>query len=203
MVGGDGLAPEASGTCVEELWYVVKLGAPMTLSAIFGYLPTVVMLVMVRTVAEPGVTGGAGMGVMYQNLVGVSTIIGVGSGLGPLCAQAFGAGEHGRVGDLLQRQLVIHGALLVPVGLLFLCAEPLLRALGQPEVTAALAGRYCLRRLPALPALAVVDSVRQYAVAQRVVWVPLVVSAWSCVSAIVGLSWAVPYLGFDGAPVAL
>ena len=58
--------------------YVVKLGAPTALSAIFGYLPTVVMLVMVRTVAEPGVTGGAGMGVMYQNLVGVSTIIGVG-----------------------------------------------------------------------------------------------------------------------------
>jgi len=93
-------AADDAGSFFVEMWYVVKLGAPMTLSAVFGYLPVVIMLVMVRTVDEPGATGGAGMGVMYQNLLGVSTIIGAGSGLGPLAAQAFGAEEHGRVGDL-------------------------------------------------------------------------------------------------------
>ncbi|KAH8069805.1 hypothetical protein JL721_5697 [Aureococcus anophagefferens] len=181
-------AADDAGSFFVEMWYVVKLGAPMTLSAVFGYLPVVIMLVMVRTVDEPGATGGAGMGVMYQNLLGVSTIIGAGSGLG-----RFARG----------RQLVIHGCLLVPVGAAFLVAEPALLALGQPAETAALAGRYCARRCPALPALALLEAVKQYAVAQRVVWVPLVVSCWSCATAVFGLAYAVPAHGFDGAPWAI
>lgn len=139
---GEGESSDDGGSYFEEVGAVLKLGLPMTLAQILGYLPTAVMLVGIRNVPIQGVTGGAGMGVMFQNLVGVSTIIGLGSGLGPLVAQSYGASEFRRCGDLLQRQLLIHACLLLPVGALFLAAEPVLLLLGQPPATAALAGRY-------------------------------------------------------------
>ena len=45
----------------------------------------------------------AGMGFMFTNVTGMSLIIGFGSGVIPLIAQAFGAGNLQRCGDLLQR----------------------------------------------------------------------------------------------------
>jgi Na+-driven multidrug efflux pump len=44
---------------------------------------------------------------------GVSMIVGFGLGLPPLASHAFGAGNYRRVGDLLQRQLMLHLLLIV------------------------------------------------------------------------------------------
>jgi hypothetical protein len=52
----------------------------------------------------------------FGNVTGVSLVVGFALGLPPLVAQAFGAGNHARCGELLQRQLLIHLAVVLPIG---------------------------------------------------------------------------------------
>ena len=90
------------------------------------------------------------MGFMFSNITGTSVIVGAGIGFAPLCSQAFGAKNYRRCGILLQRQLVLHTCICLPIAVLWAGAGPLLAALGQPAGIAELAGVFILYRLPGL-----------------------------------------------------
>lgn len=49
-------------------------------------------------------------------MTGISIVIGFALGLPPLVAQAYGAQNYIRCGELLQRTIMIHLLLIVPLG---------------------------------------------------------------------------------------
>lgn len=52
----------------------------------------------------------------FGNVTGISLIVGFALGLPPLVAQAYGAENYLRCGELLQRQLLIHVTVVLPLG---------------------------------------------------------------------------------------
>ena len=67
------------------------------------------------------------MGFMFGNVTGISFLVGFGLGFIPLASQAYGAGNMRRVGDLLQRQLMIHFLLVcIPIAVVWSKTEAIL-----------------------------------------------------------------------------
>ncbi|MGQ0551789.1 MAG: MATE family efflux transporter [Planctomycetota bacterium] len=89
-------------------------------------------------------------GLFTWMLIGFS--MGVILAVDPLVNQALGAGD--RVGEAraVQRGLLLAGLLSVPVGLIILLAEPVLRWAGQPESIVPVAADYALWMIPSIPA---------------------------------------------------
>jgi hypothetical protein len=124
---------------------------------VFMFLPGFVMLMFLDDADH---IAGAGMGFMFGNVAGLSLIMGFGTGLTPLAAQAHGAGNFRRVGDLLQRQLLLHvGVICVPVAVIWWNTEAILVGFGQPAGVSKLAGQFVRWRIAALPAYAVFRDV--------------------------------------------
>ena len=184
-----------------ELAEIITLGWPNSVGAFASFLPGFVMLMFFKDANE---LAAAGMGFMFGNVTGLSVIIGFSTGLSPLASQAFGAGNLRRVGQLLQRQVMMHLLLIcVPVAIIWLATEPLLLSLGQPPDIAALSRLFLYWRLPALPFMALQQDLTIVLQAQRVVKGPMILA---CVMSVVtvALLWAcIQGLGFVGAPLAL
>ena len=126
-------------------------------------------------------------------------------GLGALCSQAYGARNYSRVGLLLQRQLLFHWLMCIPIAALWWNTERLLLALGQLPAVARAAGTFVVIQLPALPLIPIQMDLTTFCAAQGIVRMPMVVSVVANGFA-VGLCWCLMYktsLGFTGAPVAL
>ena len=112
-----------------EAWALCKMAVPLSL----GNLPTLIGVAVLMMMGPLGVNSlaGAGLGWMWCNVTAKSVILGTQFGLGALCSQAFGAKNYKRVGLLLQRQLLFHWLLCLPIGVMWWYTEPLLLRLGQ------------------------------------------------------------------------
>jgi hypothetical protein len=100
-----------------ELRVVVRLGWLNSVGLMLNFLPGFFMLMFLRT---PDDLAGAGMGLMFGNISGISLVEGFSSGLTPLASQAHGARNPRRVGDLLQRQLTMHLVMIcLPVAVMW------------------------------------------------------------------------------------
>ncbi|KAJ1458621.1 mate-domain-containing protein [Pelagophyceae sp. CCMP2097] len=191
----------------EELALLLRLGLPNTLTQLLQFMPGIAVLGYMRRpfVKEADALAGAGMGIMFCNVVGMSMICGFGGACAPLAAQAFGAGNSRRVGEVVQRNLLVLLALLVPISLAFASAGPALTALGQPAHVAALVARFAVRRIPALPCITVGRTLTDLLVAVNAPWLTTGVSLAAASMAIFNCWLFIDRLGlgFDGAPLAL
>ena len=134
-----------------ELRVVIRLGWATSLSQVLQFTSGFVMMMFL----DADEMGGAGMGLMFGNVTGISLILGFGTGLFPLASQAFGAKNYKRVGDLVQRQILLHMLLVcLPVSILWLFTEDILIAVNQPAEIAQLTGSFLRWRIVALPFIA-------------------------------------------------
>ncbi len=153
---------------------------------VFMFLPGFVMLMFLDDADH---IAGAGMGFMFGNVAGLSLIMGFGTGLTPLAAQAHGAGNFKRVGDLLQRQLLLHiGVICVPVALIWWNTEAILVGFGQPAGVSRLAGQFVRWRIVALPAYAIFRDVE---IILQCTQAPILPRVGVCVR-VISNGWSVP-----------
>lgn len=107
-------------------------------------------------------------------VTGVSIINGFALALPPLAGQAFGAKNYLRCGQLLERTVAIHACAVLPVvAALWLSAEQVLVAAGQPRAIAKLAGEFLRWRLIGLPCYAIWEDLVCFLRAQQVVAQPM------------------------------
>ncbi|CAA0837375.1 MATE efflux family protein [Striga hermonthica] len=131
-------------------------------------------------------------------------LLGVASGLETLCGQAYGARQYHMLGIYLQRSwicLITTATLLLPV---YIFAGPILKALGQDESIADVAGRIGLWFIPVIYAFIVSFSCQMYLQAQSKNMIISYLAALS-LSIHVFLSWllTVQYkFGITGAMVS-
>ncbi|KAL0453319.1 UNVERIFIED_CONTAM: protein DETOXIFICATION 21 [Sesamum latifolium] len=93
-------------------------------------------------------------------------LLGMASGLETLCGQAYGAKQYHMLGIYLQRSwivLTVFTTLLLPV---YIFATPILKALGQDEAVAEVAGKIGLWFIPVIYSYAVSFSCQMYLQAQ-------------------------------------
>ncbi len=97
--------------------------------------------------------------------------------LDPLVAQAYGAGDHDRIGGHFQRGLVLAVALSVPAALLMWNTEGALRLFGQQEPLVSLASQYIRALIPGSVAFLLFAVLRQTLQAMSIVWPALLTIA--------------------------
>ncbi|KAL3932531.1 MAG: hypothetical protein SGPRY_000660 [Prymnesium sp.] len=184
---------------------ICRLGWPLSVSTLTSFSPRIFLLIAVGHLPEGGLlVGAAGIGSMYANFSQLMLIRSSTFGATPLISQAFGAGNHIRVGVVLMRILAIHACMAVAISLpLTAIARPLLVSVGQPARLASLAQRFLWIRLLGLPAVIVNVDVSTFLNAQQCVRLPMVTNVVGSVIQIALCFTLTRSMGFMGAPLAM
>lgn len=129
-------------------------------------------------------------------------------GLDAIASQAHGARDRERLGEVLLHAGVLALIVSLPLGALWLGTERLLLALGQDPAIVALAHRFVLVQIPALPFFLLFVAIKQYLQARGIVRPAMWVSFAACAfNAFVNWllifgHWGLPRMGAVGAGVA-
>ena len=198
------VVPQHLRVCA-EVCSLFQLAWPLTVANVAGFAPRVFMLAMVGHLPNGAVlVGAAGIGSMYSNFAHLMLIRGSTFGASPLLSQAFGAGNHARVGIVLTRILSIHALMIVLLSLpLTAIAEPLLLAVGQPAYVASHAQQFIWLRLLGQPGVIFREDVTTFLAAQRCVRLPMLANAGSSLLQVALCFALTRWLGYVGAPLAM
>lgn len=185
---------------------LTALATPVALTQLSSMLLWTVDLLMVGRI-----------GVLELNAVSLGRLWIVGTamlglgliyGLDPLAAQAHGARDRERLGDVLLHGVALALLVSVPIGIGWFWTGELLAALGQDPATVALAARYVKVQIPALPAYFLFMVVRQYLQARGIVrpamWISFGANVFNTLLnyALIFGRFGAPRLGAVGAGVA-
>ena len=184
---------------------LVRLATPVALTQLAWMLLWTIDFLMVGRI---GVTDFNAVSLGRLWVMGTVTVaLGLIFGLDPIATQAHGARDRERLGAALLHGAALALAAALPLAALWLATEPVLLAFGQDAATSALAARYVIVQIPALPPFLLFLVVRQYLQARGIVrpamWIafaalPLNVFAnWLFVFG----HWGAPAMGAVGAGV--
>jgi len=156
-----GIAPpaEARRAWKRETLSLVELAFPVVCTQLGIMLMGTVDVMMLGRLDAEGLAAGA-----LGNAVGFALLVfpmGLLLGLDPLIAQAHGAGERERIAGHLWRGAILAIAMSVPVSIVMLDAEWLLRLLGQEEPLLSRAAAYMRALIPGNAAFLLFGVVRQ------------------------------------------
>lgn len=195
-----------SSSARAEALRLARQALPVVATQLATMMLGVVDTIMVGRLGVDAI-GAASLGnvwVMGTLIVGMGVI----SGIDPFVSQAHGARDPQRMGAALQQGLALSLLLSVPVALLWLITEPVLRAAGQDPVLAATAHRYVLVQLPGIPAFLAFMALRAYLFNRGYIW-PAFWVALAANGVNAGLNWifiwgkfGAPALGTTGAGLA-
>ena len=194
-----------TSSCLSETGTIFKLAWPQTITGLTGFAPRLLLLAAVGHLEDGAVLiGAAGIGSMYSNFAHLMLIKSTTFGTGPLFSQAFGAGNHHRIGLVLMRVLLLHAIMVLVLSLpLTALAGPMLATFGQPTSVAAHAQTFVWIRLLGLPGVISMVDVSAFLNAQRCVRLPMLVTIIGSLVQ-VGLVFGLTNrLGFVGAPLAM
>lgn len=134
--------------------------------------------------------------------------IGLIFGLDAIASQAHGARNRERLGEVLLHAGVLALGVSLPLGAVWLGTERLLLLLGQDPATVALAHRYVVMQIPALPFFLLFVALKQYLQARGIVrpamWVSFAACGWNAFLnwLLIFGHWGLPKMGAVGAGVA-
>ncbi|KAI4314381.1 hypothetical protein L6164_027295 [Bauhinia variegata] len=161
----------------KKLWYLAGPAiftslAQYSLGAITQVLAGHVGTIQLAAVSvENSVIAGFSFGVM----------LGMGSALETLCGQAFGAGQLDMLGVYMQRSWLILNLTALLLTLMYVFAEPILKAIGQTTAISEAAGRFAVWMIPQLFAYAMNFPIQKFLQSQS----KIMVMAWISAAALV------------------
>ncbi|MCO5595449.1 hypothetical protein L7F22_049491 [Adiantum nelumboides] len=187
----------------QEMKLQCSLAWPLILSNILYFSLQLVSTVFVGRIGELEFAG-ASVAYSFVVITGHSILIGLNCALETLCGQANGAGHHKMVGIFMQRGMTVLTVVAMPVAVLWIFTEPLLRGLGQDPDIASKAGDYTKWLIPSLFAYAFHLPLSKFLQAQSLV-IPLFAAFGAALIFHVPLCWLLVFkssLGFVGAALA-
>jgi MATE family multidrug resistance protein len=145
---------------MDEVRRLIGLAWPVVLGQVGLLLMGVVDLLMVRSLGEDA-TAAVGIAITWSF---ASLVFGMGlaSGIDPLVAQAYGAGDPRRAGTAAARGGVVLLLACVPIMGLHLVAEPVFRFLRQPPTAIEDAATFCRILAVSVPAFLGFAFLRQW-----------------------------------------
>ncbi|XP_030467990.1 protein DETOXIFICATION 54 [Syzygium oleosum] len=134
---------------VEELKELLAMVFPITAMNLLAFVRQVVSVLFLGRLGSLELAGGA-LSIGFTNITGYSVLVGLASGLEPVCAQAYGSKNWDLLALSLQRMVLILLIAIVPIGLLWVNLEPIMIFMGQDRDITAMAAAYCMYSLPDL-----------------------------------------------------
>ncbi|GFQ08682.1 protein transparent testa 12 [Phtheirospermum japonicum] len=131
-----------------------------------------------------------------------SILLGMNSGLGTLCGQAYGAKQYHMLGIYLQQSWIVLTTTTIILSPLFVFASPILKALGQDEHIADVAGNIALWFIPVIFSYAASFSCQMYLQAQSKNHVISYMAVYSLLQHVFG-SWLLTVRYAFGVPGAM
>jgi MATE family multidrug resistance protein len=185
----------------DELRAMVGLAFPVIMTYMLELVPSIITLVLVgrmdnnrddnNNLNDGGDEGiyddiaklhidAAALGVMFYNIIGMSTGLGLLTALDTLCASAHGANRPHKMGTYLLTGTFVMSVLFVVVFVILCNASSVLLYFHQPPEVARNAGIFVLWMLPGLPFLYGYELLRKVSQARNET-LPMISSAVVCV----------------------
>lgn len=134
---------------VEELKELWGMALPLTGMNILVFIRAVVSVLFLGRLGSLELAGGA-LSIGFTNITGYSVLVGLASGLEPVCSQAYGSKNWDLLSLSLQRMILILFFAIIPISLLWLNLETIMVFMGQDKDITAMAATYTLYALPDL-----------------------------------------------------
>ncbi|CAI7912409.1 unnamed protein product [Closterium sp. NIES-54] len=161
-----------------EILDQMELGAPLSATNLLSFARFLFSLAFLgrRSTLQ---LAAAAVAITFTNVTGFSLLIGLASGIEPLCAQAHGAQQPRAMGLLLRRSTLLLTLASIPIAIIWSNSQRLLLAAGQDAPLVSEATTFILWLLPDLFLSALVNPLRIFLRAQGIVRPVLVGAALS------------------------
>ncbi|XP_062022032.1 protein DETOXIFICATION 54 [Rosa rugosa] len=149
---------------VRELW---GMALPITAMNCLVFVRAAVSVVFLGRLGSLELAGGA-LSIGFTNITGYSVMVGLASGLEPVCSQAYGNKNWDLLTRSLQRMVLILILAALPISMLWLNLERIMVFAGQDKAITGMAATYCLYSLPDLLTNTLLQPLRVFLRSQKV-----------------------------------
>ncbi|KAL3504019.1 hypothetical protein ACH5RR_033860 [Cinchona calisaya] len=157
----------SSSQVVEEMKELWSMALPITAMNCLVYVRAVVSVLFLGRLGSLELAGGA-LSIGFTNITGYSVLVGLASGLEPVCSQAYGSKNWDFLSLSLHRMILILFLAIVPISLLWVNLESIMVFLGQDVEITKMAATYCIYSLPDLLTNTLLQPLRVYLRSQGV-----------------------------------
>ncbi|KAE8719569.1 G-type lectin S-receptor-like serine/threonine-protein kinase [Hibiscus syriacus] len=140
--------PSASEV-LEELKELWGMALPITAMNWLVFVRAVVSVLFLGRLGSLELAGGA-LSIGFTNITGYSVLVGLASGLEPVCSQAYGSKNWELLSISLQRMIIILFLATIPISMLWVNLSSIMVFMGQDKDITAMAATYCMYSLPDL-----------------------------------------------------
>ncbi|KAI3777315.1 hypothetical protein L1987_47115 [Smallanthus sonchifolius] len=169
---------------MEELKELLSMAIPITAANCLVFLRAVVSVLFLGRLGSLELAGGS-LSLGFTNITGYSVLVGLASGLEPVCSQAYGSSGSNKWEILsisLVRMILILLMAIIPISLLWLNLEPIMVMMGQDAAITSMAATYCIYSLPDLLTNCLLQPLRVYlrsqGVTQPMMWCNMIAVAF-------------------------
>ncbi len=152
-------------TWQREAKVIGKYSAPLVVTFLLQYSLTVASIFTVGHLGKVEL-GAVSLASMTANITGFAVYQGLVTSLDTLCAQAYGSGRKKLVGLQMQRMIYFLWLITIPIAVLWLNGEAILRRIVPDPEIAVLAGRYLKILAIGAPGYACFESGKRFVQAQ-------------------------------------
>lgn len=152
---------------VEELKELWGMALPITAMNCLVYVRAVVSVLFLGRLGSLQLAGGA-LSIGFTNITGYSVLVGLASGLEPVCSQAYGSKNWDLLSLSLQRMICILLLAIIPISLLWINLESIMLFMCQDKEITSVAATYCIYSLPDLATNTLLQPLRVYLRSQGV-----------------------------------
>ncbi|XP_074263544.1 protein DETOXIFICATION 54-like [Silene latifolia] len=149
---------------LKELW---SMALPITAMNCLVYIRAVVSVLFLGRLGSLELAGGA-LSIGFTNITGYSVLVGLASGLEPICSQSYGSQNYHLLSISLNRMIVILFIAIIPISFLWINMGPIMVFLGQDLEVTSMAAIYCIYSLPDLFTNVILQPLRVYLRSQGV-----------------------------------
>ncbi|PIN04664.1 putative membrane protein, predicted efflux pump [Handroanthus impetiginosus] len=139
----------SSSQVAEELKELWSMAFPITAMNLLVYIRAVVSVLFLGRLGSLELAGGA-LSIGFTNITGYSVLVGLASGLEPVCSQAYGSKNWDLLSLSLHRMIFILLIAIIPIGVLWINLESIMLFMGQDAEITSVAATYCIYSLPDL-----------------------------------------------------
>ncbi|KAF5791275.1 putative multi antimicrobial extrusion protein [Helianthus annuus] len=155
---------------IAELKDLMSMAIPITAMNQLVFLRAVVSVLFLGRLGSLELAGGS-LSLGFTNITGYSVLVGLASGLEPVCSQAYGSNSPDKwmiLSSSLVRMIFILMLAIIPIGFLWLNVERILLFMGQDADIAIMAAKYCMYSVPDLLTNCLLQPLRVYLRSQGV-----------------------------------